>query len=55
LDVEDDAEIVGLLLVQELSQGGEEAVDGPRRLARRIGQAPDGVVGAVEEGIAVDE
>jgi len=33
LDVEDDAEVVGLFLVQELPQGAEEAVDGARRLA----------------------
>jgi len=32
-DVEDDAEVVGLLLFQEFPQGAEEAVDGARREA----------------------
>jgi len=38
LDVEDDADVVGLFLVQELPQGAEEAVDGAGRLAFRIGR-----------------
>mgnify|MGYP001767037746 CR=1 FL=1 len=55
LDVEDDAEVVGLFLVDELAEGGQEAVDGPRREAFRIRQPLDGVIGAVEEGVPVDQ
>ena len=55
LDVEDDAQVVGLFRVDELAQGADEAEDGAGREAGRVGQAPDGVVGAVEEGVPVDE
>ena len=55
LDVEDDAEVVRLLRVEELAQGGQEAEDGAGREAGGIGQVPDGVIGAVEEGVPVDE
>ena len=55
LDIEDDAEIVGLLRVEELAQGAGEAEDGAGREAGGIGQVPDGVIGAVEEGVPVDE
>jgi hypothetical protein len=55
LDVENDAQIVGLFLVDDLPQGVEEAVDGARRKAAGIGEARDGVVGTVEETIPVDE
>ncbi len=55
LDVEDDAQVVGLFGVEELAQGADEAEDGAGREAGRVGQAPDGVVGAVEEGVPVDE
>jgi hypothetical protein len=55
LDVEDDTEVIGLVLVDELAQRGDEAEDGAGREAGRIGQVPDGVIGAVEEGVPVDE
>jgi hypothetical protein len=55
LDVEDDPGVLRLLPVQDLAQGAEEAVHGARGEARRVGQALDGVVGAVEQGVAVDE
>jgi hypothetical protein len=44
LDVENDAQIVGFFLVDDLPQGVEEAVDGTRREAAGIGEARDGVV-----------
>ena len=55
LDVEDDTEVIGLVLVEELAQRGDEAEDGAGREAGGIGQVPDGVIGAVEEGVPVDE
>ena len=55
LDVEDDAEVVGLLLVDDLSQRGDEAVDGVCRETGRRRQVPDGIIGPVEERVAVDE
>jgi hypothetical protein len=55
LDVEDDAQVVGLLRVDELAQGADEAIDGPGRETGGVGQAPDGIIGAVEEGIPVDQ
>jgi hypothetical protein len=54
-DVEDDAEVLGLLGVEELAQGAGEAEDGPGREAGRAGQVADGVIGTVEEGVPVDE
>ena len=55
LDVENDAQIIGFFLVDDLPQGVEEAVDGACREAAGVGEARDGVVGTVEEGIPVDE
>jgi hypothetical protein len=55
LDVENDAQVFGLFLVDDLPQGAEEAVDGARRETGRIRETLDGVVGAVEEGVAIDE
>jgi hypothetical protein len=54
-DIENDAQVVGFFLVDDLAQGVEEAVDGARREAAGVGQARDGVVGTVEEGMSVDE
>jgi hypothetical protein len=55
LDVENDAQVVGFFLVDDLPQGVEEAVDGARREAAGVGESLDGVVGTVEEGMSVDE
>jgi hypothetical protein len=55
LDVENDAQVFGFFLVDDLPHGVDEAVDGARREAAGVGEAPDGVIGTVEEAIPVDE
>ncbi len=45
----------GLVLAQELAQHGDEAVDGVGRLPPRVGEVADGVEGAEDVGVAVDQ
>ena len=55
LGVEDDPQVVRLLGLDELPEGADESVDGVGRKAGGIGEPPDGVIGPVEEGVAVDK
>jgi hypothetical protein len=55
LDVEDDAQVVGFLRVDELAQRTDEAKDGTGWEAGGVGEAPDRIVGTVKEGIPVDK
>jgi hypothetical protein len=55
LDIEDDDPVFGPLGVPQLAQGAGEAEQGPGREAGRVGEVADGVIGAVEKGVPVDE
>ena len=53
--VEEDSDVLGLLVLQELAQHGGEAVGGVRGQTAAGREAADGVEGAVELAAAVDE
>ena len=55
LDVEDDAQVVGLFRLDELAQRTDKAEDGTGRETGGVGEAPDRIVGTIKEGIPVDE
>ena len=53
--VEDDGQVIGLVLSDQLAQHGRESIDGVGGMALAVGQAADGVVGPKDVGHAIHQ